>query len=403
MSVSSQQLNKQDGPLTVLIVDDERQTLKYFSKLFGSEFEIITCATAAEAEAAFEERDGNISVIVSDHRMPATTGVTLLSRVKTRWPNTIRLLTTAYADTEALAASINDAAIHGYISKPWDLDDLRKAMEEASRAFRDKNERSKPSNEPAVSQDALPPPPASAGLPPLFSTMAHEMATPLLSIEMTSRALLDSANEQIAESHSTGDRTTVNALARFVRAIQRIGQDAAQARRLARSLAELARDATARSSFKRVSVSHCVHASVDAYPFKPLERRWLTLQLDDDFTFIGTDVLMGAVVTNLLSNAVEAIRDVDGPHVLIRTHCGPAFNSLVVCDNGPGLDQDMQEHVFKPFVSGKYQGTGLGLAISDWIVRSFGGQIYVRRHDGQTEFEVRMPQPKPFARVVASR
>ncbi len=398
MSVSSQQLRKQDNALTVLIVDDERHTLKYFSKLFGSEFEVITCSGAEEAEAAFEERDGNISVIVSDHRMPETTGVTLLSRVKARWPNTIRLLTTAYADTDALAASINDAAIHGYISKPWDLDDLRKALETASRAFRDQiEERGKPAGSSAVSVEPLPPPPATAGLPPLFSTMAHEMATPLLSIEMTSRALLDSANEQIAESHSSGDSKTVNALARFVRAIQRIGQDAAQARRLARSLAELARDTTARSSFKRVAISHCVRAAVESYPFKPLERRWLTLLLDDDFTFIGTDVLMGAVVTNVLSNAMEAIRDVDGPHVLIRTQAGSAYNSLIVCDNGPGLDGDMQAHVFKPFISGRYQGTGLGLAISDWIVRSFGGQIYFRRHDQQTEFEVRLPHPKPFA------
>lgn len=155
---------------TVLIVDDEHNSLKYFARLFGSDFEVLTCTSAEEALAIFEARNGAVAVIVSDHRMPVTTGVTLLTRVKERWPDTVRLLTTAYADTESLAASINDASVHRYISKPWDLDHLRDVLDDASKPMRGMRRRDSRGR-------------AAAGggtdSPPLLGVVAHELATPL--------------------------------------------------------------------------------------------------------------------------------------------------------------------------------------------------------------------------------
>lgn len=371
---------------TILIVDDESQALKYFARLFGSDFEVLTCSSAEEAEALFEERKGRISVIVSDHRMPVTTGVALLTRIKERWPETVRLLTTAYADTDSLAASINDAAVHRYISKPWDLDHLRQVLDDASQVY---------------SRNAITPPGGAAtgggtDMPPLVGAVAHELATPLLSIEMTSKSILNAVRDQISDTPDDRKEETTHTLDKFARAAQRIGEDAARARKLARSLAELARDSTARSAFMRIAMSQCVQRAVEAFPYQGRERRCVSLQLADDFKFVGTEVLMTAVVTNVLSNALDAVRRNAEPKVSIELKRGGPFNSVYVRDSGTGVPAQIEGRVFRPFVTGKAEGTGLGLSICDWIVRSFGGTIALRvLADGMTELEIRLPPPAP--------
>ncbi len=58
--------------------------------------------------------------LVSDQRMPGMTGVVLLVRAGTIYPDARRVLLTAYADTSAAIRAINTARIHYYLSKPWD-------------------------------------------------------------------------------------------------------------------------------------------------------------------------------------------------------------------------------------------------------------------------------------------
>lgn len=371
--------------ITLLIVDDERQALKYFARLFGSDFEVLTCASAEEAEALFESRNGKISVIVSDHQMPTTTGVALLARVKERWPHTIRLLTTAFADTNNLAASINEASIHRFIAKPWDLDQLRDVLNEASQIYH--------RNTSATGD-------APSDLPPLVGAVAHELATPLLSIEMTSKSILNAVRDEIDATPADAQQETARTLEKFARAAQRIGEDAARARRLARSLAELARGSS-RSTFMRLNMAQCVRKAVEAFPYQNRERHAVSMELGDDFSFVGTEVLMVAVITNILSNALDAVRAQPHARVSISLKRGDCHNSVFVRDNGSGMPPELEETAFKPFVSGKDNGTGLGLAICDWIVRSLGGTITFRSAapaDG-TELEIRMPRPEPQAAV----
>lgn len=370
-------------PTTILIVDDEAQTLKYFARVFAPDFEVLTCTSATEAEALFESRDGGISIIVSDQRMPVTTGVTLLSRIKQRWPSTIRVLTTAYADTESLTASINEAGVHRYVSKPWDLDHLRRTLDEAAEAY---------------SRHASTAGHTAAGrpdLPPLVGALAHELATPLLSIELASQSICAAVKDQ-AEPEGGVDRA--QSLDRIAHIARRIGEDAARTRRLARSLAELSREVDQRNNFKRVAAAQCVRFAVEAFPYQPGERGLVALDLTDDFAFLGTDVLMGAVVTNLLSNALEAVRRHDRRQVTISLRRAPAGNQIVVGDSGPGADVRIGETSFRPFDHARDGGTGLGLSICAWIVRAFGGELRLTRTvPSGTEVAITLPLAQPQA------
>jgi two-component system, probable response regulator PhcQ len=110
---------------TILFVDDEEKTLKYFEKVFCSDYEILTAENAERAWKILEERKGNVTVLLSDQRMPGQSGVELLSAVREHYPSVIRILTTAYSDIDSAIDSVNEGAIYQYIVKPWNIKELR--------------------------------------------------------------------------------------------------------------------------------------------------------------------------------------------------------------------------------------------------------------------------------------
>lgn len=128
------QLDKK-GP-TILFVDDEPLSLKYF-KATVSKYANVRTANSADAALQILEAEGeDISVVVSDERMPRESGVSFLSDVRRSWPSTIRVLTSAYANIDNLQHAINEAAIYRFVPKPWNLDELCVAMQDALQAER---------------------------------------------------------------------------------------------------------------------------------------------------------------------------------------------------------------------------------------------------------------------------
>jgi two-component system probable response regulator PhcQ len=121
---------------TILFVDDEPLSLKYFKASVGKYAKVLT-ASSPDAALKILASDGDaISVVVSDERMPFESGVSFLSDVRKSWPSTVRILTSAYANIDNLQQAINGAAIYRFVPKPWDLDELCTAMQEALAAER---------------------------------------------------------------------------------------------------------------------------------------------------------------------------------------------------------------------------------------------------------------------------
>ena len=112
-------------PYRLLFVDDEVNVLKSMRRIFRREnYELLTAGSGAEALELLEKHQP-VHVIVSDHRMPGMTGTELLKQVKTRYPRTIRIMLTGYADTDAVMGAVNEGAVYKFITKPWNDDDLR--------------------------------------------------------------------------------------------------------------------------------------------------------------------------------------------------------------------------------------------------------------------------------------
>jgi two-component system response regulator HupR/HoxA len=118
---------------SILIVDDEPRSLEVIARVLGDEFDMLTAASAAEAERLLET--AFVQVIFCDQRMPEMSGVAFLTRVRERWPEIIRIIVTGYTDPDDMIRAINEAGIYQFITKPWHPDQLLLAARTGARMF----------------------------------------------------------------------------------------------------------------------------------------------------------------------------------------------------------------------------------------------------------------------------
>jgi response regulator RpfG family c-di-GMP phosphodiesterase len=116
-------------PWTVLCVDDEPNILSALKRsLRSASLKVLTAGGGEEALALMA--GAPVDLLISDMRMPGMDGAQLLEQVSTRWPQTIRILLTGYADMNAAIAAINRGRIFRYLNKPWDDEELRSSVDQ---------------------------------------------------------------------------------------------------------------------------------------------------------------------------------------------------------------------------------------------------------------------------------
>lgn len=118
----------------LLCIDDEVDNLDALERLFRKRFQVLKAVTPQEGFQHLDQNP-NISVIISDQRMPQITGVEFLEKSIASHPDTIRLLLTGYTDIESVIESINKGQIYRYLTKPWDPIDLQNTVEKAYEKF----------------------------------------------------------------------------------------------------------------------------------------------------------------------------------------------------------------------------------------------------------------------------
>ncbi len=116
----------------LLIVDDEPQVLnaveRDLRRHYRGEYRIVKANSGAQALEAVKQlklRNDPIALFLVDQRMPEMTGTEFLAEAKKLYPETRKVLLTAYADTEAAIASINTIGLDYYLMKPWDPPEQR--------------------------------------------------------------------------------------------------------------------------------------------------------------------------------------------------------------------------------------------------------------------------------------
>ena len=114
----------------ILLVDDEENILRSLKReLLDIPYGLLTASSATEALELMHTF--TVSVIISDQRMPGISGTELLSIVQEQYPDTVRILLTAFSGMQDIVDAINRSNIYKFIQKPWKSDELKNIIAEA--------------------------------------------------------------------------------------------------------------------------------------------------------------------------------------------------------------------------------------------------------------------------------
>ncbi|WP_369751157.1 response regulator [Pseudogulbenkiania sp. NH8B] len=109
-----------DDPFVTDLVSRELRNASYRIRVANdvdAAFELLTCH--------------QVGVVLSDQSMPKLTGTEFLGRVKQLYPQTVRLLFSAYRNFELATAAINLGAVHHFLTKPWNPNELNQLIAQA--------------------------------------------------------------------------------------------------------------------------------------------------------------------------------------------------------------------------------------------------------------------------------
>jgi len=223
----------------------------------------------------------------------------------------------------------------------------------------------------------------------LAAGVAHEINNPLAAIttcaEATMRDMrLTTATQELAESHQ------------WTYYMEEIVRQALRCKDITRGLLDLTRQRKARRAICDVNslAKQCAKVAVQrAGPAVELD-----INLDENIGEVATDAAMvGQILDNLFSNAIDALGDNSGKVSLSTARDGDRI-AIEVADTGAGISPDVMSRIFDPFFStkGPGKGYGLGLAISLTMAESLGGAMTVESKEGEgSRVRLWIPRRRP--------
>lgn len=370
------------GPHAILIVDDEPQACKWFARLYGNEFVVLTACSADEALAVMAERAGEVAVVMTDYRMPQRNGVELLSALRSEHPHVGRLLVSAYADKDVAMSAVNLGQVEQILEKPLDEALTRQVLRESLAASQ------RHANEQALLELR------AATLRETLGFLAHEMTTPLATV----RGYLSSMKDRYLDAPSCTEGGGAAHISQqkpgeVLSMIEAAQRRADYAQSLVSTFVQSARDAYQTDVAVSLRACELVAAVRDEYPFDGEEAQWLHCDMAADFVLPGRRDLLYLVLCTLVKNAMIALRSApsERPQVGIFLGCCaparglPAQATIAVRDNGPGISPEVLPRLTHEPLTTRAQagGSGMGLVFCQRVMASLDGSIEVQSAPGQ--------------------
>lgn len=350
-------------PLQVLIIEDDldaQANLRDILELDGYAVEV-----AASVAETLQDRDwGAVFAVILDRRLPDGTAEELLPELRKRAPQTTVVVVTGHADLEAAVAVIRHG-VADFITKPVNPDLLLASLRRIARL--------KQAEERTLQAERL------AAIGEMVASLAHESRNALQRIQIGIELL----QPQLADNlEGTADLKLIEDAADGLHHLLEDVRGYAGPLRLEK------RDSSLADTW-RLAWSHLKshRTGRECALIEHLEGLDLTCQIDFD--------RLEQVFRNLFENALAACEEA----CTIELTCeeteldGQPAVSVVVSDNGPGLNADQRQHLFDAFYTTKRSGTGLGMAIAKRIVETHEGQIeIVDSAAGGAAFRICLPR-----------
>jgi signal transduction histidine kinase len=384
---------------SLLVVDDEPDLVHSVQDLLRRDYHVFGATRASEGLRILEQEP--IHIVMTDQRMPEMTGIEFLRILRDRYPDTVRLLFTAYTDLKTVIDAINQGSVYRYITKPWEPQDLlavlRQAVEhynlvaERKRLLAELQEKNRQLE--AINAELRQ---ANEIKKAFIKVASHELRTPLTII----LGLSDLA-QRTAEPGSPLHHWLERIYASGQRLNERVDLmiKLLLADRFERPLAR-----------QEVSLTTLLRrAAADVASFVEQRRQQLLLDFPEDLgtVWVEPDKIHDSIC-QLLINAIKFTPD-EGTIRLSAQRTADQGVLIRVSDTGVGMDAATLAHVFEPFFtrfdvshhcSGVYEferrGLGLGLPVVKAFIEMHGGQVTATSQPGQgTTFTIYLPPAEP--------
>lgn len=367
-------MNKQ----TILCVDDEIDNLDALERLFRAKYKVLKATSGAEALSVLDQNRGDVTVIITDQRMPEMTGVEFLEKSLELSPLSLRILLTGYTDMESVVAAINTGQIYRYLNKPWDPVDLLHTVDRAVERFHMSNE------------------------------LSEKNAA--LARALTELQVLDQAKNQFMVLINHELKTPLTSILSFSELLQETKLDDEQARcalrikKSAERLKELVDDVLLIVASEMRSLKLNVQP-FDLGQFKiPLKEEQEKLlqkkgsQLSTHWIekkALADQGLIGQVLGRLVHNSIKY--GLDGAPILVKAESVQNHRlKISVFNQGSSIPDSVRDKVLRPFfidedVMHHSTGTGLGLSVCQSILKAHGSHLQLINRDQGVEASFELP------------
>ncbi len=353
--------------INVLYIDDEDNNLSSFKAALRREFKVYTALDAQEGlELA---RTKEFEVVIADQRMPGLTGVEFFEKLVEVNPNPIRILLTGYSDIASVIDAINRGEVYRFIDKPWNLEQIKNAIINASEIYyarkelKEKNERLEKLH---------------TEMNQFVYSLSHELRGPLMSISGISKlAKTEVLEPGIIEYFEMIDSATLK-LDDFIY-----------------KMLDFYRSTKIENKVVPIIFEDIMGQLVDEYNLKwDLSRLDTKLEIEQEGVFYSDESKIRVIINNLFSNAYKFQKESGSGWICIRikVRVGNAF--LEVSDNGIGIEEKHQTDVFNLFhrATQRNVGSGLGLYMVKESVEQLKGTVQLSSEVGKgTVIRVDLP------------
>jgi two-component system, NtrC family, sensor kinase len=386
---------------TILVIDDEEAARYGIGKSLEREGYHVELASDGR-EALRKIREFQPETIISDINMPEMDGISLLQEVKRLTNPPPVVLITAHG-SEALAIQALRAGAYDYLSKPFDIEELRLVVRNALERQRLSEENQRYYLELASTLQELKQTQAEriqaekrASLGRLVAGFAHEANTPLGALFSVVQTFERAAGriQTLLQAEASGDATKAQEIRRLCNALSdssQVGQNACHRLdsmvKAMRSFANLDH-----SPLRRMDIRESIEITLELLKHQLKKNIHVYKEYADipEIDCFPSD--LNQVFMNLLLNSIEAITAQGEIHIQSWHDTGTVF--VRILDTGRGIPPENIERIFDPgfTTKGHGVGTGMGLPICQKIVERHGGRIQVESEPGKgSVFTLQLP------------
>ncbi|MCH7403643.1 hybrid sensor histidine kinase/response regulator [Belliella kenyensis] len=354
--------------IRVLYIDDEDNNLNSFKASLRKDFHIITALNAEEGLAIAEREE--LHVVIADQRMPGLTGVEFFEQLMLINPDPVRILLTGYSDIASVIDAINKGEVYRFIDKPWNIEQIKNAIKNASEIYftkkelRDKNERLHK---------------VHSEMNQFVYSLSHELRGPLMSISGVSKlAKMECKDPSILEYFDMIDSATLR-LDDFIY-----------------KMLDFYRSTKIDNKVSLIKFEEIINQQLVAYKDKwKLEDVNLIVEIQQEEDFYSDDAKIRVILNNLFSNAYKFQKvDAKDKFINLQVTVKDGRALIRIEDNGIGIDQKYHTEVYNLFhrATQRNVGSGLGLYMVKESVIQMGGKIELNSElDEGTVFTIMLP------------